>query len=414
MKKIIIFVLSVILTINGFVLEVEAQVSDIKLSLGASISEEEREMLIAQYSVWNDLSEEDIFIIDGNTINKYLQDGSDENTGVYSSSTVQINKGGNGNMWGGVEVFILTPGNITDVSETAYRNAAIAAGAKSASINIFSTVPVTGEGALIGMYEIFSDSGMELDPDAIRIAELQIDTEQTILQNSDLTSEIVSDIILNLNYHVSRIILENKEINEQQINDIVNQVLSELGLELSDANRELLYQHCITYSASPVAKDEESFEVLETMIGNQEILEEQLFSKEFSIDIGTVRINEVFILMEGDPRNYHNGSILVFNLSMTNGTDSPKAYHDFIFSYIKPIQDNDPNVINELEVAGGVTEEDLDKQLIELKPQGTMEVNMAYLLSDFETPVTLNVFSEAYREGEQETINIDLSNIEVR
>lgn len=44
-----------------------------------------------------------------------------------------------------------------------YQNAAIAAGATNADIQIASVVPVTGEGALAGVYEIFSQSGMSLD-----------------------------------------------------------------------------------------------------------------------------------------------------------------------------------------------------------------------------------------------------------
>ena len=414
MKKIIAAIMAIILSIAVLPLKVEAQMPDMKISLGASISEEERQMIIGEYSVWNDLSEDDVFIIDGNTINKYLQDGSNENTGVYSSSTVQINEGGNGSMWGGVEVFILTPGNITDVSETAYRNAAIAAGAKSAYINIFSPVPVTGEGALVGMYEIFSASGMQLDPEAIRIAELQIDTEQSILERSELSSEEVSEIILHLNYHTSKIMLGNDEISEEQVNDIINQVLSELNHDLSESNIELLHQHCLNYSLSPVAIDKESFEVLETLIVNKAVLEEQLYSREFETEKGLLKINDIYILKEGDPQNYHSGSILVLNLSITNGTKVPRQYHEFVFSYIEPIQDNDPNIVNELTVAGSVTLEDLDNQLIDIKPQGTMDTNMAYLIEDFETPVTLNVYPKEYREGQSQTITIDLSNIEVR
>lgn len=36
------------------------------------------------------------------------------------------------------------------------------------------------------MYEIFSESGMELDPEAIKVAEQQLDIEQQLDANSDL------------------------------------------------------------------------------------------------------------------------------------------------------------------------------------------------------------------------------------
>lgn len=394
--------------------EVQAQSTEMKLSLGVSIPEEERQRIIDEYAVWNELTEEDIFIIDGVIINEYLQDGSNESTGVYSSSTVQINIGGNGAMWGGVEVTILTPGNITEVSETAYRNAALAAGAKSAQINIFSPVPVTGEGALVGMYEIFSESGMELDLEAIRIAELQLDIEQQLNEESELSSEDTSDIILNINYEISKYLLANDAINENDLKEIVEMVITPREFNLSDSSIEHLIQHASNYSSSPVAKDEESFAILENTLGNKKSLNDSLYSQEFTTEKGKLRINDVYILNEGDPQNYHNGTIIVFNISMTNETDEPKQYHEFTFSYIEPIQDNDPNIINELEVAGMVTEEDLEKQIIDIKPGGTMEMNMSYFLSDMETEVTLNIYPVEYREGEPETIIIDLSTVEVR
>lgn len=58
--------------------------------------------------------------------------------------------------------------------------------------------------------------------------------------------------------------------------------------------------------------------------------------------------------------------------------------------------------------------EDLENQLVDIKPDGTMNTNMAYFITDIVTPITLHIYSQEYREGEPETILIDLSNIEVR
>ena len=53
------------------------------------------------------------------------------------------------------------------------------------------------------------------------------------------------------------------------------------------------------------------------------------------------------------------------------------------------IQDNDPNMINELNIASLPDEKYLDTQTATIKPGGTVSNAVAYTLTDTETPVTL-------------------------
>ncbi|MFE0508155.1 DUF5067 domain-containing protein [Peribacillus butanolivorans] len=53
------------------------------------------------------------------------------------------------------------------------------------------------------------------------------------------------------------------------------------------------------------------------------------------------------------------------------------------------VQDNDPNAINTLEVAGLPDDQFLDSQLETIKKDGTVKNAVAYELDDLETPVTL-------------------------
>ncbi|WP_375180090.1 DUF5067 domain-containing protein [Enterococcus rotai] len=55
----------------------------------------------------------------------------------------------------------------------------------------------------------------------------------------------------------------------------------------------------------------------------------------------------------------------------------------------KAVQDNDPNKVNELKVAGLPDEQFLDSQMAKIKPGGTVSNAVAYELSDNDTPVTL-------------------------
>ncbi|WP_269053115.1 DUF5067 domain-containing protein [Sporosarcina sp. G11-34] len=53
------------------------------------------------------------------------------------------------------------------------------------------------------------------------------------------------------------------------------------------------------------------------------------------------------------------------------------------------IQDNDPNMVNELGVGSSPDEAHLDTQSNTIKKDGTVENSIAYELDDLETPVTL-------------------------
>ncbi|MDT1944369.1 DUF5067 domain-containing protein [Carnobacterium maltaromaticum] len=55
----------------------------------------------------------------------------------------------------------------------------------------------------------------------------------------------------------------------------------------------------------------------------------------------------------------------------------------------KAVQDNDPNKINELNIASLPDDAFLDSQMASIKPGGTVANAVAYELSDTETPVTL-------------------------
>lgn len=57
------------------------------------------------------------------------------------------------------------------------------------------------------------------------------------------------------------------------------------------------------------------------------------------------------------------------------------------------VQDNDPNMVNELNVGMLPDEQYLDSQMAQIKPGGTVSSAVAYELTDAETPVTLTAGS---------------------
>ena len=82
------------------------------LSLGASLNPQQQEQTKNLLGA-KDFSAANTLMVDGNTINQYLHDGSNASTTVYSSAYIEQQAAGYG-----VQVQIVTPQNITLVSAT--------------------------------------------------------------------------------------------------------------------------------------------------------------------------------------------------------------------------------------------------------------------------------------------------------
>ena len=111
-----------------------------------------------------------------------------------------------------------------------------------------------------------------------------------------------------------------------------------------------------------------------------------LVSEDVKIEITDWRVIPV-----GETGNeYGDGPVIAFWYSVTNlsGNDGVTPLGSWIAMFTA-IQDNDPNLVNELEVASFPDERFLDTQMENIKKDGTVECAMAYTLDDLTTPVVL-------------------------
>lgn len=111
-----------------------------------------------------------------------------------------------------------------------------------------------------------------------------------------------------------------------------------------------------------------------------------LFSEDVRIEITDWKVIPV-----GDAGNeYGDAPVIAFWYSTTNLTGnenvSPMASWIAMFT---AIQDNDPNLVNELSVASLPDQAFLETQMATIKKDGTVDCAVAYTLSDTTTPVTL-------------------------
>lgn len=104
----------------------------------------------------------------------------------------------------------------------------------------------------------------------------------------------------------------------------------------------------------------------------------------------TITITDTKTIAVGEPGNeYGDAPVIAFWYDITNKQSAREVTpNDFLF-YFNAFQDNDPNVLNKLQVAALPDEQFLESQMAKIKEGGTASNAVAYTLSDTTTPVDL-------------------------
>lgn len=121
----------------------------------------------------------------------------------------------------------------------------------------------------------------------------------------------------------------------------------------------------------------------------------------------TIKITSHKIIQPGEAGNeYEDKPVIAFwydtLVSPDYDNSMPVNAMSAWIGNFKAIQDNDPNKVNELNVASLPDSAFLDSQSADIKPGGTVSNAMAYTLSDTETPVTLVAGSYSKEFGKQD------------
>lgn len=189
----------------------------------------------------NDLGVDDnyeTYNVNVNDVSNYIPNSSNLSY-IYSSATIEHKK------WGkGVDVKIDTPNNITKVTSEQYQNAAITAGIKNAEIHIASVDQVTGEGALAGIYKVYEEKGNDLNAEDIQNSNQEMNDLGTISEENKgkdgYSDEALNASIADIKEQLADIKQnQDKQITQQQVEDIVNKVLDERGLSEILSNNQI-------------------------------------------------------------------------------------------------------------------------------------------------------------------------------
>ena len=122
--------------------------------------------------------------VTGQDLINYLGEGSGNTSSMISSVLVQKQDTGEG-----VDVKIVTPENISQITQDQYANAAITAGVNDVKIEVASVSKVTGESALTGIYKAFDVNGEDLDQERMEVAQQELETTNEIAQENSENEE---------------------------------------------------------------------------------------------------------------------------------------------------------------------------------------------------------------------------------
>lgn len=164
----------------------------------------------------------------GQDLINYLGYGSGNTDSMISSVLVQkANKGG-------MSVDVITPENITTITEQQYTNAAITAGVEDVKIEVASIRPVTGESALTGVYKALDVNGETLDKERMEVAQEELEATSQIANEEDLNEEEsgrLDGAIVDIKQQLAEIKERTDDLaTREEIEEIINEALDKYDL----------------------------------------------------------------------------------------------------------------------------------------------------------------------------------------
>lgn len=187
-------------------------------------------------------------IVDAYDVNTYLGYSLSSGSSLISSVMVQKTD------MSGVVVNILTPENITKITEEQYANAAITAGVTNCEIDVASIMSVTGESALTGVYKAFEANGEVLDPERTEVAQDELQITNEIAQENEgqenFDSNVLDQTMLEIKQELANQKQKNGALSQEDIQNIVNEIIQKYKLNeiLTEENINAIIEFAKKYA----------------------------------------------------------------------------------------------------------------------------------------------------------------------
>ncbi|WP_264738449.1 DUF1002 domain-containing protein [Cytobacillus firmus] len=219
-KMLVLFMISLlfIMPIQAFADMAEG---DVIVTLGENLSEEQKNMLLAEMKAPKDAS---IITVSNEEEHKYLGNYISKaliGTRAISSSAVTIAKQGSG-----LEV---ETKNINWVTDEMYINALITAGVKDAKIYITAPANVSGTAALTGIIKAYEISAEKTIPEEVKQA-----ANEEMVETAKLGDSVGNENAAALIAKIKEEIAKNSPETDAELRTIIENAAKELGITLTE------------------------------------------------------------------------------------------------------------------------------------------------------------------------------------
>ncbi|WP_339253419.1 DUF1002 domain-containing protein [Sporosarcina sp. FSL W8-0480] len=199
--------------------------------LGANLTDAEKESVKDSLKVEKD-AEVEVITVDGNDLVKYIKDGNSQARMYSSAKITRLDKGK------GLVIEIVTPDNITQVTNSMYATAMLTAGIEDAVVQVAAPKPVTGHSALVGIYKAYEVSGETLDTERTDVANDELSLATKFAKDSGIDEDKVAELLT----EIKKAIADNKPNTKEEVEKIVNEQLAKMNINLSEADRQMLIE----------------------------------------------------------------------------------------------------------------------------------------------------------------------------
>lgn len=228
------------------------------LVYGGSLTDSQVEEVNKSFNV-QDVSKVKRQVVSEKDYGKYMNESDVSGVSLISSTLVAKQDKGKG-----ITVKIVTPENITRVTETQYRNAAITAGATDLAIEVSAPVKVTGESALVGVSKALEANGQEVDAKRTEIANQEISTTAQIAEANKETKGFDSKLLDNALIQIKTELAKEKQnkgqvADDKKVEQIVKKALKDNKLDgiISDEQVSQLVQFAKSYQSTSAIDSKE-------------------------------------------------------------------------------------------------------------------------------------------------------------
>jgi len=211
---------------------IEQDVIDEKLGVpivvyGANLNADEKARVQQSLNVGSDVEEH---VVTGQELVKYIPDGN-PNARMFSSVKITRQDAGKG-----LEIRIVTPNDITQVTSSMYATAMATAGVEDAIVEVAAPKPVTGHSALVGIYKAYEVTGGVLDTERTDVANDELNLATKLADGTGVDEDRITQLLTEIKQQIG----EQNPATKEDVERIVKEQLEKLDIQLSEEDRQLL------------------------------------------------------------------------------------------------------------------------------------------------------------------------------